>query len=85
MSKFRVRGSPGLLISDTRQNNKKGFAQEASLASFFPSQLPQRLRSSRHGVMGNSNAFNYRVIELVVSNTLIHNLEAFEAVILQPR
>ena len=36
-------------------------------------------------LMSDSNTFNSKVTGLVVSNNLIHNLEAFEAVILQPR
>lgn len=35
--------------------------------------------------MNDSNTFNSKVTGLVVSNSLIHNLESFEAAILQPR
>jgi len=80
----RVRGSPAYdLIRD--KLTKKGLLRKlvehlSSHRNYLNDCAQTNLR-----IMSDSSMFNFKVVGLVVSNTLIQNLEAFEAVILQPR
>lgn len=84
MFQLRVRGSPAYDLIKEKLGKKGLLKKLVEHLSSHRNYLTDCVQANRR-MMADLNTYTSRATGLVVSNTLIHNLESFEAVILLPR